>query len=137
LLSCGEDLVEVILDPGAKAKAPEDLYHIAVKSNGVLLAEKGVHTDPPLGKAQAWPVAAQVAIRIGEKDWVVELAIPLSAFGPEGQERLWGVNFTRFATQGRQASSWSAARRYFYDPKSLGTMLLVNQPASQPANKPR
>jgi hypothetical protein len=134
LLACSEDLVEVILDPGAKAQAPEDLYHIAVKSNGVLLAEKGVNAAPSLGKAQAWPVSAQVAIKIGEKDWIVELAIPLAAFGPAGGEKIWGVNFTRFATTGRQASSWSAARRYFYDPKSLGTMLLADQPATEPAN---
>lgn len=128
LLACGEDLVEVILDPGAKAKRPEDLYHIVIKANGVLLAEKGVQTEPPLGNAQPWPVAAQVAVMPGDssrKFWTVELAIPLAAFGQDAKASLWGVNFTRFATQGSEASSWSAAPRYFYDPKNLGTMLIV------------
>jgi hypothetical protein len=125
LMACGEDLVEVVLDPGCHAKGPEDLYHIIVKSNGVLLAERGVHTDPPLGPASAWPVAASVAVSRQDKLWVVELAIPLSALGQAGKENFWGVNFTRFATQGSEASSWSEAGRYFYDPKNLGTMYLV------------
>ena len=125
LMACGEDLVEVVLDPGCAAKGPEDLYHIAVKANGVLLTERGVHADPPLGVASAWPVAASVAVAKQDKLWVVELAIPLSAFGPAGKESFWGVNFTRFATQGSEASSWSEAGRYFYDPKNLGTMFMV------------
>jgi hypothetical protein len=124
LMACGEDLVEVILDPGASAKGPEDLYHLVVKSNGVLVAERGVHCDPPLGKSQPWPVAASCAVHKGDKFWSVEMAIPFSAFGPAGDSRLWGVNFTRFATQGCEASSWSGAPRYFYDPRNLGTMFV-------------
>ena len=125
LMACGEDLVEVILDPGADAKGPEDLYHIAVKPNGVLLTEQGVHTDPPLGRARPWPVAPQVAVGRQKNLWVVELAIPLSAFGSEGHKKFWAVNFTRFATQGAEASSWAEAPRYFYDPRNLGTMFIV------------
>ncbi len=110
-MACGEDLVEVVLDPGCAAKGPEDLYHITVKANGVLLAERGVHTAPPLGVATAWPVAASVAVGRQDQLWVVEMAIPLSALGPAAKEPLWGVNFTRFATQGSEASSWSEAGR--------------------------
>jgi len=131
LMACGEDLVEVILDPGADAAGPEDLYHIAVKSNGVLLAERGVHTSPPLGKAEAWPVAASVALGRQKDVWIVELAIPRSAFGAEGRAAFWGVNFTRFATQGCEAASWAGAPRYFYDPKNLGTMFVT--PGGSPA----
>jgi hypothetical protein len=132
LMACGEDLVEVILDPGAGAKGPEDLYHLVVKSNGVLIAERGVHCDPPLGRSQPWPVAASCAVHKGDKFWSVEMAIPFSDFGPAGDSRLWGVNFTRFATQGCEASSWSGAPRYFYDPKNLGTMF-VNRVKKQVA----
>ena len=125
LMACDEDLVEIILDPGLKAKGPEDLYHIAVKPNGVLLTERGVHTEPPLGAAGPWSVSASVAIGRQDKVWIVEMAIPLSAFGEAGQERFWAVNFTRFATAGSEASSWSQAPRYFYDPRNLGTMFLA------------
>jgi hypothetical protein len=125
LMACGEDLVEVILDPGADARSTEDLYHVVVKPNGVIVAERGVRTDPPLGKAVPWPVAASVAIGKQKDVWIVELAIPISAFGAKGRAELWGVNFTRFATQGAEASSWSGAPRYFYDPRNLGTMLVA------------
>jgi len=133
LMACGEDLVEVILDPGADAEGPEDLYHIAVKPNGVLLTERGVHTDPPLGRAVPWPVAASVAVSRQKNLWIVELAIPLSAFGDEGRQKFWAVNFTRFATQGAEASSWAGAPRYFYDPRNLGTMFIV--PPDEPADR--
>ncbi len=127
LMACGEDLVEVILDPGADGKGPEDLYHIVIKANGVLLTERGVHTDPPLGAARPWPVAALVAVKKTDKLWTVELAIPLHAFGDEAKARFWGVNFTRFATQGAEASSWAGAKRYFYDPRNLGTMFIPQE----------
>ncbi len=125
LMACGEDLVEILLDPGAAGKGPEDLYHVAVKSGGVVLTEKGVRMDPPLGKAQPWPVAASVATKVGKDYWVVEAAIPLSALGPAGKSKFWGVNFTRFATQGSESSSWSGAPRYYYDPRNLDTMFIA------------
>jgi len=122
LMACGEDLVEIILDPGARAKGPQDLYHLIVKPNGVLLAERGVRTDPPLGRASPWPVGARLAVARRPKMWIVEMAIPISAIPGAENERFWGVNFTRFATRGAEASSWSGAPRYFYDPRNLGTM---------------
>jgi len=134
LMATGEDLVELILDPGAEAKSAEDLYHVAVKANGVSLFERGVASDPPLGVVRPWPVAATVAVGRHEKLWIVELAIPLEAFGQAGKRRFWGVNFTRFATQGAEASSWSGAPRYFYDPRNLGTMFV---PREQDASAPR
>jgi len=124
LMACREDLVELILDPGARAKGPEDLYHIVVKPNGVLLAERGIRTDPPLGRSAPWPVEAQIAVKKYNDLWVVEMAIPLSSMPQAASEELWGVNFTRFASQGCEASSWSEAPRCFYDPRNLGTMLL-------------
>jgi len=124
LMACGEDLVELVLDPGADAKGPEDLYHIVVKPNGVLLAEKGVRTDPPLGRSAPWPLEARIAVKKHSDLWVVEMAIPLSSMPGGETSNLWGVNFTRFATQGREASSWSEAPRYFYDTRNLGTMFV-------------
>jgi len=124
LLACEEDLVEVILDPGQTARTTGQLYHIAIKPTGAMITERGVRTDPPLGQTAPWPVRARVAVSRQKDFWAVELAIPLSAFGPAGQKPFWGVNFARFATQGAEASSWAEAARYFYDPRSLGTMIL-------------
>ncbi len=127
LMAHGEDLVEVILDPGAAAQSVEDLYHIVVKANGVMVTERGVRCDPPLGKVEPWAAEARVAVGRQEKLWIVELAIPLASFGRAGKEPFWGVNFTRFATQGGEASSWSGASRYFYDPRSLGGMYIAQE----------
>ncbi len=127
LMACGEDLVEVILDPGRNGTTAEDLYHLTVKCNGVLVAERGVSTDPPLGRARPWPVAARVAVARRENLWIVELALPLEAFGSGWPPRLWGANFTRFATAEAEASSWAGAGRYFYSPRDLGALYLVPQ----------
>lgn len=125
LMACGEDLVELILDPGCQAKTSDDLYHIVVKSNGIIVTEKGVGSDPPLGKPQAWPASVKAAVTKGDKAWIVELAIPLTSLGKAAQQPLWGVNFTRFATIDNEASGWSGFGRHFYDPRNLGSILLV------------
>jgi hypothetical protein len=125
LLAAGEDMVEVIVDPGRTGKAAEDLYHLVVKSNAVSLAERGVAADPPLGRSYPWPVRLSAAVGAAPGLWTVELAIPLKDFGPGAAKRTWGVNFTRFSTAERAASSWAGAIRYFYDPKNLGTMYMA------------
>ena len=127
LLAAGEDLVEVIADPTGSARHAEGLYHLAVKANGVLLTERGVQTDPPLGRSGPWPVAAKVAVRTEPRLRVVELAIPLAAFGDPAKAAgaFWRINFTRFATADNEASSWAGPARYFYHPDNLGTMYLV------------
>lgn len=124
LMACGEDLVEVLLDPGKKAESIEDLYHLVVKANGIVIAERGVSCDPPLGRVSAWPVQAKVAVSKQKDVWFVEAAIPLEAFGENRSAEVWGINFMRFATQGSEASNWAEAPRYFYDPRNLGTMLI-------------
>ncbi len=126
LLACGEDLVEILLDPGAKASGPEDLYHILIKPNGVMIQEMGIGTDPPLGKTRPCALGAKLAIGRDKDVWIVELKIPRSGFGVDGKEEFWGVNFMRFATQGMEASSWSGAERYFYRPRNLGTMFVMS-----------
>jgi len=124
LLPTGEDLVEIIFDPGQSAKAAEDLYRLIVKSNGVVITRRGVDTDPPLGRSWAWLAAAKAAVRQTEGAWTVELAVPRAAFGSAGRETFWGVNFVRLIGRTGQVSSWAPARRHCYDPRNLGTMIL-------------
>lgn len=135
LMACGEDLVEVILDPGAKARSPQELFHIVVKANGIVIAERGIATVTPLGRSAPWASGARVTVSRGRDEWLVEIALPLAAFGDGRHERFWGVNFCRFATQGAESSSWSQAARYFYHPGNLGAMFLPQpQPATMPAD---
>ncbi len=125
LLAAGEDMVEVIFDPAGLGKAAEDLYRIVVKANGILITERGVPSEPPLGAVAHWPAAARVAVKQYEKVWIVELAVPLSAFGPAGRQRRWGVNFVRYTTESGESSSWSGTPRHYYDPANLGTVFLM------------
>ena len=132
LMACGEDLVEVLLDPGGQARGAEELYHVLVKPSGIVVAERGV--GALTGKAGPWASGARVAVRRSDDDWVVEMAIPLASFGPARPERFWGVNFARFAAVGQESSNWAQAARYLYHPKNLGTMYLP--PAASAAEPP-
>lgn len=131
LLASNEDMVEILIDPGQNAKTPEDLYHIVVKPNGVVIQERGIRTNPPLCKTAPANLGARVAVSKDGDAWIIEMKIPRCAFGPHADSRFWGVNFTRFATPGSEASSWAKAERNFYSPKSLGTMILVKTKPTQ------
>jgi hypothetical protein len=121
-----EDLLEVLLDPGARARSAADLYHLIVKPTGVVVTERGVSSQPPLGPTRPWPVAVKVATRRTDVGWTVELAIPLSALGPD-RYRVWGVNFSRYRPRGQESSNWAETTRYLYDPRNLGTLVLQEQ----------
>lgn len=128
LLASGEDLVELVLDPAQKTHHPQDLYRLIVKSSGATIGRRGVEASPPLGEVKPWDSGTRVAVGSQNNAWVVEMAIPLSAFGEAGKSPYWGVNFIRFAPERNEASSWSGAARYFYDPRNLGTLQLPTPP---------
>lgn len=124
LLACGEDLVEMIIDPGSTASAPEGLFHIVVKPNGVSVQQLGIGSDPPLGIVRPFPLGADVSVARKTKAWTVEMRIPRAAFGADGESRFWGINFARYASQSREASNWAGAERYYYNPDGLGTLYI-------------
>jgi hypothetical protein len=126
-MTIGEDLIEVLLDPGGQGGSAEDLYHLVIKPNGVTLTERGVRCDPPLGGWAFWPADVRVAVRPGPGVWFVELAIPLASLGERANEKMWGINFMRFSPAGGESASWSGTPRYYYDPRNLGWMLLPDR----------
>ena len=126
-LARDEDIVEVIFDPGRFARGPADLYHLIVKSNGIVVAERGIGAFP--GSVCPWSVRIKSAVKKYDGLWIVELAIPLKSFGAEAKSPLWGINFTRFSTIDKEASSWTGCKGYFYDIDELGTLFI--SPAAQ------
>jgi hypothetical protein len=79
-----------------------------------------------MGTSEAWSCGARVAASVQREDWVVELAVPLSAFGPEAQRnRVWGFNVTRLDARRGEYSSWSGARGYCYAPQFLGNLIML------------
>ena len=63
-----------------------------------------------------------MAVRRGPGQWRVEMAIPLSAFGPAGRDAWWGANVIRFDPQGAESSSWAHTLRGYYQPAGLATL---------------
>ena len=99
--------------PGGWPRGAEDLYHIIIKPNGVMMTTRGIATQEPLGKVQPWAAGATLAIRKQDAAWFVELAVPLRFAGPSARSPLWGVNFCRFATAGAESSSWAERQGTF------------------------
>jgi hypothetical protein len=120
------ELVEVLIDPAnSGTRSPADLYHIVVMHSGADLAEKGVRFEPPCGRHEPWPVDIDVATGITAGRWLVEMRIPLEAFGSNATDHaLWGLNVTRFDEANQEFSTWSGAIHNAYDPLSLGNLLL-------------
>ena len=123
-LAVGEDVIELLLDPGGKARSSDDLYHIAIKPNGVLVQELGVKTKPAIGTSQAVNLAPEIAVTRETGAWIVEMRLPRSAFGLDGKATTWRVNFIRHAAQGAETSSWARNRRSPYNVNEMGTMFV-------------
>lgn len=122
-----QDVVEVLIDPrGTLVGSSGDLYCLQVKPSGLLVSRAGCLTDPPTGPVQPWRSDARVAVEVDREVWVVELAVPLRAFPPEGlQNPIWGFNITRLDARRGEYSSWSGARDTCYLPESLGNLFML------------
>ncbi|MFQ6049302.1 MAG: hypothetical protein ACE5K7_08060, partial [Phycisphaerae bacterium] len=131
LVPSGEDLVEVLLDPGnAGLPGSGQLYHVVVKHNGVLISERGVGVSPPIGAHGPWPAGIQARVVDAADRWIVEMAIPLSAFDEAGRSsNIWGLNIGRFQASRGEYSNWAGARRYLYNAQSLGNIVWLPRPA--------
>ena len=83
------DTVEIFLDP----KHTHDIkgyYHIAINPAGVTMDTKGGD--------KSWNPKLQVATKLGDGIWRVELAIPFADLGIEAGKipTVWGLNLTRY-----------------------------------------
>ncbi len=125
LIPTGEELVEILIDPtGAGTHAPEDLYHIVITRAGAVF-ERGIGTHPPIGGRAVWPADIRYAARTVDEWWVIEISVPIDAFGDSARAgTIWGINFTRLDHHNQVYTTWSGARYNPYDPMSLGNLML-------------
>lgn len=123
----GQDVVEILLDPTNQPNGSgADLYVLQVKPSGLLVARKGARTSPPMNPSEPWQSGADVAARIRDDAWIVELAIPIRSLGPEAEKnRIWGFNVARLDARLGEYSSWSGARSMVYAPQLLGNLVLL------------
>ncbi|MCZ6682807.1 MAG: DUF4091 domain-containing protein [Planctomycetota bacterium] len=124
LMPRGDDLVEILIDPTNSAILSDDLFHIVLKSTGQAIFEHGIEMSPAIGRSVPWLVKPRWKIEVNEKSWSAELAIPVSAFGPNAASfPIWGVNVARLEPTRGEYSDWARAVRHCYDPRTLGNLV--------------
>ena len=125
----GQDVIEVLIDPRPTADGTSgDLYCLQVKPTGLLVSRKGTRTEPPMGATESWVSGARAAVKVDPEAWVVEIAVPLDAFGPAARKNsIWGLNVTRLDARRGEYSSWSGARGFCYSPRALGNLFMLWQ----------
>lgn len=124
LMPLGEEMVEILIDPTHGGTDSGDLFHVAVKASGSLVAERGVGTSPAIGRREAWPADVRYACTVSSDVWTTEVAIPLRAFGSvRGIGPVWGFNVTRYDTRRGEYTNWAWAARYCYNPRSMGNLV--------------
>ena len=120
----GEDLVEIVIDPtNGGTGSTGDLFHIVVKANGAVLAERGIGWQPPTGPRRIWSVDIKAAVSTPPGQWHIEVAVPLAAFPADARRQpVWGIDFARFDPRTGTYTTWSGTTRHPYNPRGLGNM---------------
>jgi hypothetical protein len=101
----GEDVIEMLLRP----KAHGQTARLLVNAKGALRDEMLTESGPDLG----WNCGAEVASTLAEGRWVVEMSLPLTAWGVDVGDG-WEANFRRADTELRPLA-WSADRKPGYE----------------------
>lgn len=124
MIPTGDELVEILIDTSnSGSPATAELYHVVVKPNASLVAERGIGLDPPTGRRSPWKAEIRAATADQPDGWTAEIAIPLSAFDNiPRSSTTWGINFTRYDAQADEYSTWSGAEGTAYDPRAMGNI---------------
>jgi hypothetical protein len=117
-----DDSVELFIDPTNRRKA---YYHVIVNAKGVTWDSVNRPEESDMGDT-TWNPNLEVATRVGQESWVVELAIPFEAFdrtvasNPE-----WAMNVLRNRVAldgGYDHLYWSPTGGSAHQPDKFGTV---------------
>lgn len=124
LWPAGEDVLEIVIDPTGRAVAPGDILHIVMKTNGVVIAERGAACLGAVAPVEGWPANVVAAVDDTPQPgrWTAEIRLPLASLGRLAP--IWGINFARYHARTGEYASWSGAQRYLYSPLTLGNIWL-------------
>ncbi|MFN2351723.1 MAG: hypothetical protein ABR497_07225, partial [Kiritimatiellia bacterium] len=113
---CLENCVEIYFMPDADQ--PE-CYHLAINSRGASF-ERLCNSN----LSNQWNSGAQITAGRNEQGWGLEIAIPLTSFGPEGlpADRRCKANIyrTRQTVTPAESSGWSPTMAGFLMPRRFG-----------------
>ncbi|MBC8874157.1 MAG: carbohydrate-binding family 9-like protein [Planctomycetes bacterium] len=117
-----DDSVELFLSPNPDA----EYYQIIVNANGVISDRIG-HGNPG-----AFDSKAETATALGERGWSMEIAVPMTSLGFDGEMPVkWRGNFYRNRQAGGAAENqaWSPTLSADYDvPTRFGHLLFTDEP---------
>ncbi len=121
-----DDSVELFLSP----RAGGGYYQVVVGAGGGVFDRAG-REDPA-----SWDSGSRAAVRLGDGEWAVEIAIPFAALGIAGEPPpRWRANFYRNRRAGEEGASqaWSPTFRADYDlPERFGILLFTPEPPPDP-----
>ncbi|OGV48517.1 MAG: hypothetical protein A2017_16420 [Lentisphaerae bacterium GWF2_44_16] len=119
-----DDCVEIFLSPSGEI--PE-YYHFAVSASGEIYdafrSQGGIVATP------AWNLnGIRQAVKCGEKEWTVELALPLLGLSNKSPDKPWLFNISRERKAGGkdELSSCAPLTGGFHQPSLFGKLTLEN-----------
>ena len=89
-----------------------DTYHNQQEGYQFLVTASGTQRDVRIsqngGNNVSWDAIWESSVSIFEKGWIVEMAIPFSAFRyPKGDNSVWGLNIYRSIRRKAETGSWN------------------------------
>ena len=114
-----DDCVELFVDPTNQRQA---YYHIIINSKNVLFDT--YDTIPGSANNMGWDPDIKSAVKVGEKSWIVEMAMPYTAFDAESDSQTeWAFNLTRHSTALKENACWSPTiTGSWHVPERFGTL---------------
>jgi len=123
-----DDCIEFFIDPTGKR---ESYYQFIVNSKNVTWDV--FHTEPGTSWDAEWEPKYEIKTVVGEKSWIVEMAVPIAAFDRTTEHATtWVFNASRTRVAADETTFWKPTMEDgSHVPKSFG--VLENMPAKTAA----
>lgn len=124
LIPENQEMVEILMDPfNSGIRSSSDIYHLAIKSSGVYLAEQGIRFSAPCSDRKPWAADVTLATKRHSDGWTAELKIPFSSLPVNpSQPAIWGFSITRRDAAHQEFSTSCGSTSNAYDSMSLGNL---------------
>jgi hypothetical protein len=118
-----DDSIELVIDPKrSRTSGDRTYYHIITNARGALYDWAVDPDDRQNPKNLAWRLRDwQLAQRVNDGWWEVEIAIPLARLGatPDDLKGAWGLHVARNWRRPAEQSQWAGGRTDYDDPTAM------------------